>query len=291
MDYFNYQHHELFAEDIAVQELVKRFGTPLYIYSRKTLERHYQVFDEALGKYPHKICYSVKANSNLAVLQVLNQLGSGFDIVSGGELARVLKIKGDPRKVVFSGVGKLAWEIEQALITDIFCFNVESQSELERINHIANQLGKIASISIRVNPDIDAKTHPYIATGLKENKFGIDIQDAMSFCRYANTLKNIELKGIACHIGSQLTELQPFLEACKKVLALIKQLHTEGFSIHHLDLGGGLGVRYLEETPPSPLEYANALLSVISDFNLEIILEPGRAIAANAGILVTQVEY
>lgn len=291
MDYFDYQGSDLFAEGISVADLAERFGTPLYIYSRKTLERHYRAFDEALGDDPHKICYAVKANSNLAVLEVLAKLGSGFDIVSGGELARVLRVGGDMSRVVFSGVGKLEWEIEKALKENIFCFNVESKSELERINQIASKLGKKAPISFRVNPDIDANTHPYIATGLKENKFGVDIEEALALYQHANELENITIKGVDCHIGSQLTELQPFLLACKKVFALVKQLQEKNISISHLDLGGGLGVRYLNENPPLPADYAKALLPLVPDPKLEIILEPGRAIAANAGILVTKIEY
>lgn len=289
MDYFNYQHGQLYAEDVPVLEIAKEFGTPTYVYSRKTLERHFRVFDEALGDHPHKICYAVKANSNLAVLNVLARLGAGFDIVSGGELARVLEAGGDPHKVVFSGVGKLKTELEQALKANIFCFNIESKPELELLNQVASELGKTAPISIRVNPDVDAKSHPYISTGLKENKFGVDIQDAFALYQLAAELPHIEVTGVDCHIGSQLTELQPLLAAFDRVYDLVAALKQHGIPIHHLDLGGGLGVRYLDETPPSPKEYATALHDRFNDKSLELILEPGRAIAANAGILLSRV--
>lgn len=291
MDYFNYQNGQLFAEDIAVTDLAAEFGTPLYVYSRATLERHYQVFDKALGSHPHLICYAVKANSNLAVLNLLARLGAGFDIVSGGELERVLAAGGDPGKVVFSGVGKLTWEIERALAVDIACFNIESAAELSRLQAIAARQNKTARISIRVNPDVDVNTHPYIATGLKDNKFGIDINEALPLYEHAATLANIEVIGVDCHIGSQLTELDPLLSAFDRVYDLVVTLRERGFHIHHLDLGGGLGVRYATETPPLPHEYAHALAQRFTDPDLTIILEPGRAIMANAGILLTRVEY
>ncbi len=291
MDHFNYRQHHLYAEEIPVVDLVSKYGSPLYVYSRATLERHYKVFDEALGAHPHKICYAVKANSNLAVLNVLARLGSGFDIVSGGELARVLAAGGDPQRVVFSGVGKLAWEIEQALAAGIGCFNVESRPELERLNAIAGSMGKIARISIRVNPDVDVKTHPYIATGLKENKFGVDLAEALELYELARSLLGIRVVGVDCHIGSQLMELDPLLDAFDRVYALVKTLKERGFEIEHLDLGGGLGVPYHNETPPSPGDYAKALAARFTDLSLELIVEPGRAIAANAGILLTKVEY
>lgn len=291
MDHFNYRQHHLYAEDVPVADLVSKYGSPLYVYSRATLERHYRVFDEALGAHSHKICYAVKANSNLAVLNVLARLGAGFDIVSGGELARVLAAGGDPRHVVFSGVGKLAWEIEQALAAGIGCFNVESRSELERLSAIAASMGKIARISIRVNPDVDVKTHPYIATGLKENKFGVDIAQALELYEMARSLPGIRVVGVDCHIGSQLMELDPLLDAFDRVYALVKTLKEHGFEIEHLDLGGGLGVPYRDETPPSPGDYAKALATRFADPSLALIVEPGRAIAANAGILLTKVEY
>ncbi|MBX9587035.1 MAG: diaminopimelate decarboxylase [Gammaproteobacteria bacterium] len=291
MDHFNYRQHHLYAEDVSVADLVSKYGSPLYVYSRATLERHYRVFDEALGAHPHKICYAVKANSNLAVLNVLARLGAGFDIVSGGELARVLAAGGDPRHVVFSGVGKLAWEIERALAAGIGCFNVESRPELERLNAIAGSMGKVARISIRVNPDVDVKTHPYIATGLKENKFGVDLAEALELYELARSLPGIRVVGVDCHIGSQLMELDPLLDAFDRVYALVKTLKERGFEIEHLDLGGGLGVPYRDETPPSPGDYAKALATRFTDPSLELIVEPGRAIAANAGILLTKVEY
>ncbi len=291
MDHFNYRQQRLYAEEIPVADLVAKYGSPLYVYSRATLERHYRVFDEALGAHPHKICYAVKANSNLAVLNVLARLGAGFDIVSGGELARVLAAGGDPKRVVLSGVGKLNWEIEQALAAGIGCFNVESPAELERLSAIASRMDRVAQISVRVNPDVDVKTHPYIATGLKENKFGVDIAEALSVYELARTLPSINVVGVDCHIGSQLMELSPLLDAFDRVYGLVKTLKECGFSIKHLDLGGGLGVRYYDETPPAPAEYAKALAARFTDPSLELIVEPGRAIAANAGILLTTVEY
>jgi diaminopimelate decarboxylase len=291
MDHFNYRQGQLYAEEIPVISLIADYGSPLYVYSRATFERHYRVFDEALGAHPHKICYAVKANSNLAVLNVLARLGAGFDIVSGGELARVLAAGGDPRRVIFSGVGKLTWEIEQALAAEIGCFNVESKPELERLNDLAGKAGKIARISIRVNPDVDVKTHPYIATGLKDNKFGVDIEESLALYERAQSLPHIQVIGVDCHIGSQLTELAPLLDAFDRVYELVKILKQRGFKIEHLDLGGGLGVRYHDETPPEPLDYALALAKRFSDLSIELILEPGRAIAANAGILLTKVEY
>ncbi len=291
MDYFNYKNGQLYAEDVPVADLAERYGTPLYVYSRATLERHWRVFDSVLSEHPHCICYAVKANSNIAILQVLAKLGSGFDIVSVGELERVLAAGGDPKKTVFSGVGKLQHEIVRALEVDISCFNVESAAELERINSIAADMQKTANIALRVNPDINANTHPYISTGLKENKFGIPIQDAPALYQKAAGLKHVKIIGVTCHIGSQLTDLAPFLEACDKVFSLAVMLKQQGINIEQIDLGGGLGVRYLQESPPEPAEYAAALLARLPDKNLRIILEPGRAIAANAGILVTRVEY
>lgn len=291
MDYFNYRDNELFAEDVSVQDIVYKVGSPCYIYSRATLARHWQAFDQAFGTHPHLICYAVKANSNIAILNVLARLGSGFDIVSLGELERVLAAGGDAKKIVFSGVGKREDELLAALKLGIRCFNVEVSGELDRLNLLAEQLGVIAPVSFRVNPDVDAKTHPYISTGLKENKFGIDINQAVHEYRRAAAMPNINVVGIDCHIGSQLTETRPFLDALDKVLALVETLKAEGILLHHLDLGGGLGIRYKDEQPPEPADYISAVLQRLGDSDVEVLLEPGRAIVGNAGILVTQVEY
>ena len=289
MDHFEYRNGELHAEDVPVRELAELYGTPLYVYSRATLERHWRAFDEALADHPHLVCYAVKANSNLAVLQVLAQLGSGFDIVSAGELQRVLAAGGDAGRVMFSGVGKQDDEMRMALEAGIRCFNVESEDELHRLDRIAGELGRRAPVSFRVNPDVDAKTHPYISTGLKENKFGIDFADAERIYAEAAQLANIEVIGIDCHIGSQLTELSPFIDALERLLDLTERLAARGIRLHHLDLGGGLGVPYRDETPPHPSEWARALGDRLQRFDGEIVVEPGRAIAANAGILVTRV--
>ena len=291
MDYFNYHNNELFAEDIAVQDIVYKYGSPCYIYSRATLERHWQAFDRAFGDHPHLICYAVKANSNIALLNLLARLGSGFDIVSMGELKRVIQAGGDPKKIVFSGVGKREDEILAALETGIRCFNIEVSGELDRIDRLAEHLGVIAPVSFRVNPDVDAKTHPYISTGLKENKFGIDIEQALTEYRRAAAMPHINIIGIDCHIGSQLTETRPFLDALGKILDLVAVLKADGIHLHHLDLGGGLGIRYNDEQPPEPAEYITAVLERLGNTGFEILLEPGRAIVGNAGILVTQVEY
>ena len=292
MDYFNYRENgQLFAEECNLSELAAEHGTPLYVYSRATIERHWHAFDKAAGDVPHLICYAVKANSNLAVLNLLARLGSGFDIVSGGELARVIAAGGDPAKVVFSGVAKTEAEMQEALRQEILCFNLESEPELERLNRVAGEMGKVARISVRVNPDIDAGTHPYISTGLKENKFGVPIERALLLYRQAAQLPNIEIVGIDCHIGSQLTELEPFLEAMDRLLALIDRLASEGIHVHHLDVGGGLGVNYSDENPPHPEQYAAALKAKLADRDLQLIFEPGRAIVANAGVLLTRVEY
>jgi len=291
MDYFNYRNNELFAEDVAVQDIIYKYGSPCYIYSRATLERHWKAFDHAFGNQPHLICYAVKANSNIALLNLLARLGSGFDIVSLGELQRVIAAGGDAGKIVFSGVGKREDEILAALKIGIRCFNIEVSDELDRINRLAEQLGVIAPVSFRVNPDVDAKTHPYISTGLKENKFGIDIEQALTEYRRAATMPNINVTGIDCHIGSQLTETRPFLDALDKILDLVSTLKADGIHLHHLDLGGGLGIRYIDEQPPEPAEYIKAVLDRLGNTDCEILLEPGRAIVGNAGILVTQVEY
>ena len=292
MDFFQYKNEQLYVEDLPVKQLAEEFGTPLYIYSRATLERHWHAFDSALGKHPHLICYAVKANSNIGILNVMAKLGSGFDIVSQGELERVLEAGGEASKVVFSGVAKSRAEIMRALEVGIRCFNVESIAELHHINQIAGEMGKIAPISLRVNPDVDAHTHPYISTGLKENKFGVSVDEAREVYKLAATLSHVKITGMDCHIGSQLTELQPFLDATDRLIRLIEQLQEDGITLKHLDLGGGLGVTYTDETPPHPSDYAAALLNKLKGYeNLEIILEPGRAIAANAGILVAKVQY
>lgn len=291
MDYFNYRDGRLHAEDVDLTTLTQEVGTPCYVYSRATLERHWQAFDKAMGNHPHMICYAVKANSNIAVLNLLARLGSGFDIVSGGELQRVLRAGGEPGKVVFSGVGKTAAEMRFALEHGIHCFNVESEPELERLNEVAGAIGKRAPIALRVNPDIDARTHPYISTGLKENKFGIAIDEAAALYARAARMPYIEVTGVACHIGSQLTTLAPFLDALERVLALVDTLESQGITVQHLDIGGGLGIRYHDETPPSPDEYARAIIRKLAGRTQSIHLEPGRAIAGNAGILLTRVEY
>ena len=291
MDHFQYRDGELYAEDVPLQAVAERFGTPCYVYSRATLERHWHAFDDAFGDHPHLVCYAVKANSNLGVLNLLARLGSGFDIVSVGELERVLAAGGAPDKVLFSGVGKQEHEMRRALEVGIRCFNVESASELERLNRVAGEMDRRAPISLRVNPDVDAQTHPYISTGLRENKFGIAIEDAAALYRHAQTLPHLAVTGVDCHIGSQLTQLGPFLDALERVLVLVERLQGEGIEIRHLDLGGGLGVRYRDEVPPLPSDYAGALLRRLAQAPFEILIEPGRAIAANAGVLLTRVEY
>ncbi|WKY58018.1 diaminopimelate decarboxylase [Vibrio sp. SNU_ST1] len=293
MDYFNYQEDgQLWAEDVALSQLAEQYGTPLYVYSRATLERHWNAFDSSVGEHPHLVCYAVKANSNLGVLNSLARLGSGFDIVSGGELERVVAAGGDPAKVVFSGVGKTAAEMKRALELNIKCFNVESEPELERLNKVASELGVKAPISLRINPDVDANTHPYISTGLRDNKFGIAFDRAPAVYAFAKTLDNLSIHGIDCHIGSQLTDIEPFIDATDRLLALIDQLRANDINIKHLDVGGGLGVVYRDELPPQPSDYAKALLARLDNHSdLELIFEPGRAIAANAGVLLTKVEF
>ncbi|WP_261834404.1 diaminopimelate decarboxylase [Vibrio ishigakensis] len=293
MDYFNYKDDgQLWAEDVSLSQVAEQFGTPTYVYSRATLERHWKAFDQSVGDFPHLVCYAVKANSNIGVLNALARLGSGFDIVSRGELERVVAAGGDPSKVVFSGVGKTADEIQRALELNIKCFNVESEPELERINQVASEMGVKAPISLRINPDVDAKTHPYISTGLRDNKFGIAFDQASRVYQVAQELPNLDVVGIDCHIGSQLTEIEPFIDAVDRLLGLIDQLRAEGVNIKHLDVGGGLGVVYRDELPPGPSDYAKALLARLHNHpDLELIFEPGRAIAANAGILLTKVEF
>ena len=291
MDYFHYQADELFAEGVALSDVAKEFGTPSYVYSRATVERHWLAFDEAFSSLPHCVCYAVKANSNIAILNVLARLGSGFDIVSGGELTRVLAAGGRADKIVFSGVGKTVREINFALQEGIRCFNVESISELLRINKVASELNCKAPVSIRVNPDVDAQTHPYISTGLKENKFGIAIDEAEEAYLQAKEMDHINIIGVDCHIGSQLTSVEPFVDALHRVLALIDRLTELGIHLSHIDIGGGLGITYKEESPPTPSEYAKALSALLCDRKLEVLMEPGRAIVGNAGVLLTRVEY
>ncbi len=291
MDFFNYKNGQLYAEDVAVADIAAEFGTPCYIYSRATLERHWHAYDQAFGAQAHQICYAVKANSNLAVLNVFARLGSGFDIVSQGELDRVLAAGGDPKKVVFSGVGKTAAEIRYALDVGIACFNAESEAELERINSIAADMGMQAPISIRVNPDVDAQTHPYISTGLKENKFGIDIQRALDVYKNAAAMSHLDIVGVDCHIGSQLTQITPFVDALKRVLILVDQLADEGITLRHIDVGGGLGIRYNDENPPEPAALTSAISEALKDRDVTVFMEPGRSIAGNAGILLSKVEY
>ncbi len=291
MDYFNYKGDALYAEDLAVSEIAELHGTPCFIYSRATLERHYRAYESALWGLPNMICYAVKANSNLAVLSVLARLGAGFDIVSGGELTRVLKAGGDPARIIFSGLGKTVAEMQQALRAGIHCFNVESEAELTRLNQVATELDMTAAISVRVNPDVDAGTHPYISTGLKENKFGISVDRAIEVYRTASQLEGIRVTGIDCHIGSQLTTVEPFLDAIDRLLAMVDRLKDEGIHLNHFDMGGGLGVSYGTENPPLPSELIAAVKDRFLDRNLILMVEPGRSIAANAGIFVTKVEY
>lgn len=291
MDFFNYSNHQLHAENVALADIAAQHGTPTYVYSRATFERHYKAYADAFASHPTLICYAVKACSNIAILNVLARLGSGFDIVSIGELERVLRAGGDPSKVMFSGVAKQEYEMRRALEVGIHCFNVESESELHRLNKVAGEMGKVAPVSLRVNPDVDAKTHPYISTGLKDNKFGIDIKDAVRIYGVAHSLENLNVMGVDCHIGSQLTELQPFLDTFDRLTALIDQLAEQGIEIKHLDLGGGLGVRYRDEVPPEPKDYAALILEKIKDRNISLAFEPGRSIAANAGVLMTKVEF
>jgi len=291
MDFFNHKEGRLFAEDVDISAHAEEWGTPCYIYSRATIERHWKAFDSALGKQPHLVCYAVKANSNLAVLNVLAKLGSGFDIVSVGEMERVLRAGGQADRIVFSGVGKTADEMARALEAGIRCFNVESQAELEVLQHVAAEKGVVAPVSLRVNPDVDAKTHPYISTGLKDNKFGIAIEDAFDVYQSIADSAHLKVVGVDCHIGSQLTEVTPFVDALDRVLALVDRLAEKGIALHHLDLGGGLGIRYKDETPPLPEEQMAALLERLEGRDFEILVEPGRAIAGNAGILLTKVLY
>ena len=291
MQHFNYRDGELFAEDTPLSTIAEKFGTPAYVYSRAAFTQHYLSYAEALGSHPGMICYAIKANSNLAVLNMLAKLGAGFDIVSGGELERVLRAGGEPSRIVFSGVGKTREEMARALDVGIFCFNVESEAELELLAQVAAEKQMVANISLRVNPDVDANTHPYISTGLKENKFGIDINRAPAVYQRASQLPSLAIKGLDCHIGSQLTQLTPFLDALDRLLVLIDELKAAGIGISHLDLGGGLGVTYRDETPPPVATYMAAIKERLGDRPLSLMFEPGRSIAANAGVLLTRVMF
>src|SRR5262245_18152449 len=289
--FVSYRGGELCMEGVALSAVARQFGTPCYVYSRAALSSAFAAFDSAFGAHPHLICYSVKANSNLAVLNLFARLGSGFDIVSGGELTRVLAAGADPGKVVFSGVGKSADEIGQALEAGILCFNIESRAELHRVNELAAASGRKARISLRVNPDVDAQTHPYISTGRKQDKFGVAFEDAFDLYREANRLPGLAIAGVECHIGSEIVEVRPYLDALDRLLSLVDRLAAAGISVHHLDLGGGFGIRYRDEEPPSPGAYVGALLDRLRDYPQRILLEPGRALVGNAGVLLTRVEY
>lgn len=292
MEYFPYTNGQLCAESVPLSEIAERFGTPAYIYSRAAIEQHWRVYSQAFADRPHLICYAVKANSNLAVLNILARLGSGFDIVSAGELERVIKAGGDPASVIFSGVGKTRDEMRVALEAGIKCFNVESRSELLRLNDVAAEMGLRAPVSLRVNPDVDANTHPYISTGLKKNKFGVPWEQALDVYRQAASLEHLDVTGIDCHIGSQIIEVSPFVDAVAKLMELVSKLSDEGIHLRHVDIGGGLGIRYQDETQlPSAAELINSVYSVIGSTDYEILVEPGRSIVGNAGILLTKVEY
>ena len=291
MSAFEYRDRQLYAEAVPLAAIAERYGTPCYVYSRAALTDAYRAFDGAFAGHDHLVCYAVKANSTLAVLNLLARLGSGFDIVSGGELARVLAAGGDARKVVFSGVGKSAEEMRQALDAGILCFNVESEAELNRLNEVAGTAGRTAAVSLRVNPDVNARTHPYIATGLKQDKFGVPHRDALQLYRKAAGMARLRIAGIGCHIGSQITKVAPFVAAFDRILALVDRLHGEGIAISHIDLGGGLGIRYRSEAPPAVADYAKALRRRLGDRPQKLLFEPGRSLTGNAGVLLTRVEY
>ncbi len=291
MSYFAYRDQTLHAEQVPLERIAATFGTPCYVYSRAALDAAYRAYDEALARRDHLVCYAVKANSNVAILKVLAQMGSGFDIVSGGELARVIAAGGDPRKTVFSGVGKTADEMRAALAAGILCFNVESASELQRLDRVAGELRKIAPVSLRINPDVDANTHPYISTGLKESKFGVAYEDALPLYRTAAGMPNLKITGVDCHISSQVTEIAPFIAALQKLLGLVDRLAAERIEIAHIDIGGGLGIRYRDETPPAVADYIRALTACLGDRKQKIMFEPGRSLVGNTGILLTRVEY
>lgn len=291
MDPFHTRDGQLYAEEVALTDIARQFGTPCYVYSRAAIEGQWHAFDQAFAEVPHLICYAVKANSSLAVLNILSRLGSGFDIVSVGELERVIRAGGDPGKVIFSGVGKRADEMQRALEAGIRCFNVESVEELERLNDIAGEVGMRAPVSLRVNPDVDANTHPYIATGLNENKFGIAVDSVRNLFRQAVTMPNIDIVGAGFHIGSQVTEIGPFLDAFRRLLMLVGELESDGIKIKQLDIGGGLGIRYRDEHAPTPADYGASFLTALENRPYEILVEPGRAIVGNAGVLLTRIEY
>ncbi|WP_444994120.1 diaminopimelate decarboxylase [Aliikangiella sp. IMCC44359] len=291
MNHFNYINNQLHAEQVALSEIAKSYGTPTYVYSKATIERHYHAFNTPFADYPHRICYSVKANSNIAVLQQLKRLGAGFDIVSLGEFHRVIKAGGKPEDIVFSGLAKTTEELTVTLDAGISCFNLESENELHRLQTVAEKLGKTATISIRINPDVDAKTHHHITTGKKQNKFGIDIETAKRLYKEARKMPFIEIAGVDYHIGSQITTLEPITKAVDTAIELIQELKESGIQIKHLDVGGGLGIPYKDEVPPHPTEYVNSIVERVKPYNLEIILEPGRCIIGNAGVLITKVEY
>ena len=291
MNFFSDRNNELHVEDVPLSRIAEQFGTPCFVYSRAALTSAFRAYDEGFGAHPHLICYAAKANSNLAVLGILARLGSGFDIVSGGELSRVLAAGGDPRKIVFSGVGKSEAELRDALAAEILCFNVESESEMLRLARIAHEKERVASVSVRVNPDVDARTHPYISTGLRRNKFGVGVEDALRLYEYAKATPSLRITGIDCHIGSQLTDLAPMEDAARKVVALVDRLGTAGINIEHIDFGGGLGIRYTDEAPPPQTQLVQMLLACVGNRPLKIMIEPGRSLAGNAGVLLTRVEY
>lgn len=291
MNAFTLKNGGLHAENIALEHIAAEFNTPCYVYSKAALNQAFKSFQAGLLDADHLICFAVKANPNIAILNLFARLGAGFDIVSGGELARVLAAGGDPQKIVFSGVGKTADEMRAALNAGIFCFNVESASELKRLNEVANSMGKIAPVSLRVNPNVDAKTHPYISTGLKNNKFGVAFDEAISVYSQAAAMPNIAVHGVDCHIGSQITELAPFIEALDLILGLVDALEAKGIHISHIDVGGGIGITYADETPPEFTTYAKAILAKLSNRNVKLLFEPGRALVGNAGVLLTKVEY
>ncbi|MHB1299913.1 MAG: diaminopimelate decarboxylase [Burkholderiales bacterium] len=291
MNFFSYRNGVLHAEDVSLESVAEKYGTPCYVYSRAALVSAFSAYSDAFSPRAHLVCYAVKANPNIAILNLFAKMGSGFDIVSIGEMERVLKAGGDPAKIVFSGVGKREDEMRAALSAGILCFNVESESELERLDRVAKSMGKCASISFRVNPNVDAKTHPYISTGLRQNKFGIPYDDALRLYRKAKAMGNLSIVGIDCHIGSQLTEIPPFVEALEKILLLVDELEKEGIALSHIDVGGGLGIRYREERPPEISDYAKALLEKLQGRPQKLLLEPGRFLVGNAGILLTRIEY
>jgi diaminopimelate decarboxylase len=291
VNFFSDHDNELHVEDVPLRRIAEQFGTPCFVYSRAALTSAFGAYQEEFGSHPHLICYAAKANSNLAVLDILARLGSGFDIVSGGEFRRVLAAGGDPRKVVFSGVGKSEAELREAVAADILCFNVESESEMQRLARIARDAGRVAPVSVRVNPDVDARTHPYISTGLRRNKFGVGVEDALRLYQYAHATPSLRVTGIDCHIGSQLTDLAPMEDAARKVVALVDQLAATGIDVEHIDFGGGLGIRYTDETPPPQTQLVQMLLACVAPRQLEIMIEPGRSLAGNAGVLLTRVEY